>query len=142
MKTYVEHANIVVSDAESTVQMLLAAAPDWKVRGRGKFEDWFGKEVSWYHVGDDDTYIAIQSGGEGQGSDWKDHSTGVKHIGIAVDSVDELNDRLASAGFKLDHPGEEHPHRKRVYYFDRHGVQFEFVEYFSNNPQERNAYSL
>jgi len=36
---------------------------------------------------------------------------------------------------------EPHPYRKRVYFSDRTGFEWEFVQYFSDEPKERNDYS-
>lgn len=142
MTTYLEHANISVVDAQKTIEFLLAAIPEWKVRGGGKVEDWFGRPIEWFHVGDDHSYMAICSGGKGDANHWTSHFTGVKHLGIVVPDVEALIERLNQAGYQLDHRGAEHPFRKNVYYLEDHGMQFEFIEYFSNSPGERNDYSL
>ena len=36
---------------------------------------------------------------------------------------------------------DEHPHRRRVYYRDDYGVDWEFVEYLPEDPEQRNDYS-
>ncbi|WP_087023080.1 VOC family protein [Thaumasiovibrio subtropicus] len=142
MKSYVEHANIVVVDPEHTIHLLTAAAPDWQVRGSGVMDNWFGKTVTWYHVGTEDTYVTIQGGGEGEATPWTSHLTGLKHLGIVVENLDEAIQRLEEAGYSIDHFGGDHPHRKSAYYVDKHGLEFEFVEYFSERPEERNDYTL
>jgi hypothetical protein len=35
-----------------------------------------------------------------------------------------------------------HPHRRRVYFADREGNDWEFVEYASDRPEERNDYEI
>ena len=35
-----------------------------------------------------------------------------------------------------------HPHRKRVYFNDREGNDWEFVQYLSDDPADRNDYTL
>ncbi|MDA0147449.1 VOC family protein [Vibrio sp. LaRot3] len=140
MTSYVEHANISVVDMVHTTQFLLAAIPSWEVRGGGEYQNIDGETVEWNHIGDDRSYIALNSLGEGTQGEWTDRFTGVKHIGIAVLSVDNLIARLSQAGFELDHWGAEHPHRKNVYYVDKHNVQFEFIEYYSDKAEERNDY--
>ena len=52
--------------------------------------------------------------------------------------LDEMVARLKQAGYELGHWGAEHPHRKNVYSMEAHRVQFECVEYFSNQSSERN----
>ncbi len=142
MSNYVEHSNIIVVDAEHTVNFLMSAIPEWRIRGKGSIDNWFGKDVDWYHVGDDNTYITIQNGGEGVVGDWKEHWTGIRHIGIVVSDVDDVIKRLSSAGFEIDHWGGEHPYRKSVYYFDKHNVEFEFIQYLSEDPLKKNDYKL
>ena len=36
---------------------------------------------------------------------------------------------------------EDHPARVRLYFYDPEGNDWEFVEYFSKDPNERNDYS-
>jgi len=142
LKSYFEHANITVINPEHTINFLLSAIPEWKVRGSGNMDNWFGKSINWYHVGDDDSYIAIQGGGEDRVKDWKEHWTGVKHLGIVVPSIQNVIDRLLVADFELDHFGANHPYRKSVYYLDEHRIQFEFIEYLSDEVSYKNDYRL
>ncbi|MFH4402875.1 VOC family protein [Vibrio diabolicus] len=142
MNSYVEHANITVVDPAHSIDLLLSAIPEWEVRGKGVIDDWFGKKVNWYHIGDNDSYITIQSGGEDVIGDWKGHWSGVKHIGIVVPNILELVERLSLSGFELDHWGGEHPFRKSVYYLDKNNAQFEFIEYLSDRKSEQNDYEL
>ncbi len=138
---YVEHANISVVNAEELVRFLIAAIPEWSVRGQGEM-DWSGEIIQWYHVGDDYSYIAVQNGGTGEVDDWRKSWTGVKHIGIVVPNLDALVERLTACGYEVDHFGRDHPHRKNVYFLESHNVQFEFMEYTSREAGEKNDYSL
>ncbi|PUZ88494.1 lactoylglutathione lyase [Vibrio vulnificus] len=142
MKSYVEHTNMSVVDAQKTINFLTSAIPEWRVRGGGKLDNWFGRAIEWFHVGDEHSYIAISTGGEGDAANWTTAFTGVKHIGIVVPNVDAVVERLALAGYALDHWGGDHPHRKSVYYLEDHGFQFEFVEYFSQENDLKNDYTL
>lgn len=139
--TYVEHANISVVNAEETVRFLTNAIPEWKIRGQGEM-DWLGETVRWYHIGDDHSYIAIQNNGTGKVGDWRKSWTGVKHIGIVVPDLDSLVERLTACGYKVDHFGADHPHRRNAYFLDSHNLQFEFMEYSSSVNSERNDYFL
>ena len=49
-------------------------------------------------------------------------------------------ERLEAKGFQIDIEGPEHAFRKNVYFLDPAGFQFEFVQYLSDNPNERNRY--
>ena len=141
MKSYVEHANISVVNARKTIEFLTTAIPEWTIRGCGKLDDWFGRPIEWFHVGDEHSYIAISDGGDGDAGHWTTHFTGMKHLGIVVPDVDALVARLKEVGYELDHWGAEHPFRKNVYYLEDHGMQFEFVEYLSDKDSERNDYT-
>ena len=136
---YVEHSNICVEHPERTIQFLLAAIPGWSIRGQGEME-WFGQTIQWFHVGDQSSYIAVQSGGVGASRSWKELWTGVKHIGIVVESMTNVVNNLEAAGFEVDHYGGSHPFRKNVYFLEDHDIQFEFIEYTSELYAERNCY--
>ncbi len=138
--TLLEHINITVRDVDRSTRFLLAALPDWRVRGGGRM-DWFGTPIRWQHVGGDTFYLALQGGGEGEVMDWKSHRLGPKHVGLVVPSVDAVVARLAEAGYPLDHWGGETPGRRSVYVVDPDSVQFEFVEYSSTDLAVRNAYA-
>ena len=45
---------------------------------------------------------------------------------------------MSHAGYEAGTDVEERPYRHRVYFRDGDGNEFEFVEYFSDNPAERN----
>ncbi len=136
---YVEHINATVKDIEHAAQFLITAMPSWQIRGRGKM-DWFGRPVEWLHVGTEHSYVALQSGGEGEGLNWREHLAGVKHVGLVVPSLQAVITRLADAGFAVDHMGPTHPHRKSAYFIQADNLQFEFIEYLSELATERNAY--
>ena len=137
---YIEHANVTVRDLDEVTTLLLQALPDWRVRGGGEM-GWFGKTIRWRHVGTDVSYLALQDGGEGEHPDWKGSQVGMKHIGIVVPQLDAVLARLAAAGYVLDHWGGAHPWRRSAYVLAREGLQFEFVEYGSDDPALRNDYS-
>jgi hypothetical protein len=39
-------------------------------------------------------------------------------------------------------PPNAHPYRKRVYFYDPEGNDWEFIQYLSQDPAERNDYKL
>ena len=61
-----------------------------------------------------------------------------------VDDIEALMSRLSAAGYEAadDSALDDHPHRRRVYYIDGNGLDWEFVEYRSEVDEERNDYSL
>ncbi len=137
---YVEHINATVQDVDLAVRFLTTALPDWHVRGSGMM-DWYGKPMHWVHVGSDAHYVALQSGGVGPGLDWRGNGAGIKHVGIVVPSVHSVVERLAAAGFELDHWGGETPHRQNVYFMLGNDFQLEFVEYKTLDLALRNRYA-
>ena len=134
-----EHANLVVTDIEATLDFIQTALPNWRVRGQGRME-WHGKARRWLHVGDDDYFVTLNDDGEGENRDLTDHQPGLAHLGFVVDDLDGVIERLEAKGFQIDIEGPEHAFRKNVYFLDPAGFQFEFVQYLSDNPNERNRY--
>ena len=139
MTIRMEHANIIVREFDAMVRFLTAAFPEFRVR-----QDGLNDGQRWMHLGNDDTYIAITEASKNPTEQWIPYSgnPGVNHLGYEVDDVDALQTRLAAAGFKDSTYPNNHPHRKRVYFYDADGNDWEFVQYFSDDPALRNDYSL
>jgi catechol 2,3-dioxygenase-like lactoylglutathione lyase family enzyme len=136
MKTmYLEHANITVNNIERAIDFFKNAFPDFNIRGKGIFN---GRK--WVHFGNNDTYLAINQSLEKVQLQKEYGSSGINHIGFVVGDVEEVATRLISAGFKRDYPKEIEEFRIRDYFADDDGNQFEFVEYLSDIPDERNQY--
>jgi catechol 2,3-dioxygenase-like lactoylglutathione lyase family enzyme/ketosteroid isomerase-like protein len=134
-----EHANLVVNDIPATLEFIQTAFPSWKVRGQGEMT-WYGKPRRWLHVGSDDSYLTLNGDGEGENRDLSGHAPGLAHLGFVVDDVDGVIERLEAKGYRIDVELAEHPFRKNVYFVDPAGFQFEFMEYLSEEPGERNSY--
>ena len=47
---------------------------------------------------------------------------------------------MARAGFRPNLRIDDHPARRRIYFHDPEGNDWEFVEYASTDPAQRNAY--
>jgi len=133
MPTYLEHANLNVTDLDGLVLFLRTALPEFRVRHDGAGPD----GIRWVHVGTDDYYVALN---ERRPEDTRDR--GFNHLAWVVDDVVALRDRLRAAGFQETGVAEEHPHRRRVYFHDRDGREWEFVQYLSENSVERHDYTL
>lgn len=142
-----EHINLRVPSIALTQAFLQAAFPDFRVRGSG-YGEVFGY---WSHIGNDDTYIALLQG-EKPGEESVEgiprykysDSYRLMHVGYVVNSVEELIERLRKQGIEPDDVESlnSHPHRRRVYYLDGNGVEWEFVEYLSKDAAKRNDYVL
>ena len=140
MTARLEHANLVVRDIDDTMGFLSAAFPHFRVRFDGK--DATGRR--WAHFGTDDTYIALSQATVEPVQRWTPYAgvPGVNHLAYEVDDVGALRARLAAAGYEDSTIPNSHPYRKRVYFYDRDGNDWEFVEYLSDDPAKRNDYTL
>jgi len=134
-----EHSNLVVNVLEPTLHFILTAFPEWQVRARGQMP-WKDGLRNWLHVGDDNYYITLNDNGNGIIRDLKSDECGLAHLGFEVDDLDQLVARLTKAGYPIDIVGRVHPFRKTVYFLDPPGTQFEFIQYLSGIPSERNMY--
>ena len=140
MSIRLEHANLVVRDVDAMIAFLRAAFPEFRIRGDGK--TWQG--ARWVHVGTDDTYIALTEATLEPAEPWVPYAgrPGTNHLGYEVDDVEATRVRLRKAGYRESTVPNRHPHRKRVYFHDRDGNDWEFVQYLSEDIAERNDYAL
>ena len=140
MKVRLEHANICVKDIDIMISFLKTAFPDFRVRGEGTIKD--GRR--WLHVGTDDTYIALNQATEDPAEDWTPYcgKPGINHLGFEVDDAEAIRLRLKAAGYRDSTYPNAHPHRRRVYFYDAEGNDWEFVQYLSESVTERNDYEL
>ncbi len=134
-----EHANLHVNHFDDAVRFLTTAFPDFKVRNEDVKDGLRGM-----HIGTEETYIALSETKleRDEGSVPYDGKPGVNHLGFEVDDVDALHARLTAAGFRDSTYPNSHPHRKRVYFNDADGNDWEFVQYFSDDVALRNDYQL
>lgn len=133
---YLEHANITVNNLEQAIQFFTTAFPHFEIRGEGVYN---GRR--WVHLGDQETYLALNQI-NGEINVKKDYQkTGINHIGFVVQHVNEVANRLLEAGFERDFPRQEEKFRIREYFADADGNEYEFVEYLSEKPEEKNLYA-
>ncbi len=133
---YLEHANITVNDLQEAINFFQTAFPHFKIRGGGN------ETREWVHLGDDNTYIAINQAQYSELKRDKNYGKiGINHIGFVVEDVEEIAKNLLNAGYKRDFPKEVEQFRIRDYFADADGNQFEFVQYLSELPEERNSYN-
>ncbi len=140
MKIRLEHANLAVADVEETIRFLRTAFPDFEIRREGKTL----QGLRWVHVGTDETYIAVNETSQEPTEAWVPYGgkPGLNHLGYEVDDAEGVRARLAAAGYRDSTVPNRHPHRKRVYFYDAEGNDWEFVEYLSDDPRERHDYEL
>jgi catechol 2,3-dioxygenase-like lactoylglutathione lyase family enzyme len=140
MTVRLDHANVAVRDLEGSIRFLTTAFPGFRVRGSGR--SWSGGR--WAHVGDDHTYVALMESTAAAAEPWVPYAgkPGLNHLGFEVDDVEALRERLLAAGYQDSTVPNAHPFRKRVYFHDAEGNDWEFVEYLSDDPAERHDYSI
>lgn len=140
MNAQLEHANICVRDIEGTMRFLQTAFPEFRVRGEGVNAD----GTRWLHLGNDNTYIALGQAWREPAEPWQPYIgvPGVNHLGFETDDVQALRDRMKAAGYRDSTVPNNHPYRRRVYFYDPEGNDWEFVQYLSSDPAKRNDYSL
>jgi catechol 2,3-dioxygenase-like lactoylglutathione lyase family enzyme len=139
MSVRLDHANLSVRDLGATIRFLTTAFPEFRVRGRGG--DCAGWE--WVHVGNDETYVALLAASGASAEPFVPYagSPGLNHLGFEVDDAAALRERMLAAGYRETTTPNAHPHRRRVYFADAEGNDWEFVEYLSRDPAERNDYA-
>ncbi|KXF79625.1 VOC family protein [Enterovibrio coralii] len=138
MSSYVEHANITVNNLHSTIHFLQSAMPDFKVRGEGR-----NQHYGWCHLGTETSYIALQEVVIDKAVERIPYrQLGTNHIGFVVDDVTSVSERLKAEGFTQIEFNESHPSRKRAYFLDADGIEWEFVEYLTDAMESRNDYTL
>ena len=140
MTVRLEHANLFVRDIDATIRFLQTAFPEFRIR----FDGMDPRGFRWVHFGTDDTYIALtQSTAEPQQS-WTPYVgiPGVNHLAYEVDDVEGLRRRMKSAGYGDSTVPNKHRYRKRVYFYNPDGNDWEFVQYLSDDLGQRHDYTL
>ena len=136
-KIYLEHANITVSNFDKAIHFFKTAFPHFKIRGGGE------EARKWVHLGDDNTYIAINKATEESEADENNYDKiGINHIGFVVEDVDQISNRLSAEGYQRDYPKQIEKYRIREYFLDAEGNEYEFVQYLSDKLEERNYYDV
>ena len=134
-------AKVNAENIDDAVAFLTTALPDFWIRGHGQFTHKEWGVVNWLHVGDDTTYVCLNASAEPRESDRVNmRDVGTNHIGFVVDDIQGVVDRLAAAGHKGSPVMQDDPFRKNAYFSYDTESQFEFVEYLSDVPAERNTY--
>ncbi|MCY7387021.1 MAG: VOC family protein [Burkholderiales bacterium] len=67
----------------------------------------------------------------------------MNHLAYEVADAEIVRTRLRKAGYQENTlVPNAHPHRKRLYFYDPEGNEWEFVQYLSGDPARRNDYTL
>ncbi len=120
----IEHVNVTVSDPERAAR-LMQTLFGWHVRWQGPARDG-GRTI---HVGSDDHYVALYTGRDVSYSA-DDFAKGrpLNHIGVQVDDLGEVEEKVVAAGLTPFNHADYDPGR-RFYFLDPDGIEFEVVSY-------------
>lgn len=121
-----EHVNVTVTNPERTAA-LLCQLFDWQVRWQGPSQ--MGGHT--YHVGSPDSYVAVYSYDGKPASAQSDTGHllgGLNHIGVLVEDLDAIEQRVIAAGFKPYNHMDYEPGR-RFYFNDADDIEYEVVCY-------------
>jgi catechol 2,3-dioxygenase-like lactoylglutathione lyase family enzyme len=140
MTARLEHANLCVRDIDGMIRFLRTAFPDFRIRADRTDAD----GSRWVHIGTNESYLALNAADVTPDRAREPYGglPGVNHLGYEVDDADALRERMLAAGYEESTVPNAHPFRKRVYFLDPEGNDWEFVEYLSANMAERNDYQL
>ena len=137
--TSIEHVNITVPDIDEAIRFLKIVAPDFEVRKDEKPSN----SYRWTHIGNEAYYFALQephldADPKKQLQTYKNY--GINHVALVVSDIREIEEKLLDSGYHrgIDTPVEKH--RKRAYYHDKAGFEWELVEYLSEKTSEKYFY--
>ena len=134
-QSYLEHNNITVNNLDEAIRFIQTAMPEFKIRGEGADE-----KRRWVHIGTDQSYIALTETTNSVTASENYLTHGFNHMGFVVNDVKAVGKRLKEAGYKSNYPFTEHKYRLRDYYLDADGNEYEFIQYLTENSEERNSY--
>ena len=139
MPVRLDHANLTVRDLAGAIRFLRTALPDFRIRAEGL--TWSG--ARWVHVGSDEVYLALSEASVEPAEPWEPYAgrPGTNHLGFEVDDAEAVRARLRAAGYADSTVPNAHPHRRRVYFRDDEGNDWEFVQYLSDDPALRHDYA-
>jgi catechol 2,3-dioxygenase-like lactoylglutathione lyase family enzyme len=120
---HIEHANLTVSDPERSAALLQQLC-GWHERWRGA-----AQMGGWtIHVGNESSYIALYTRGDGAGDQHYSKGQPLNHVGIVVDDLAAAEAVVIQTGLTPFGHGDYEPGH-RFYFFDWDGVEFEMVSY-------------
>lgn len=138
--TKIEHLNITVPDIDEALAFLSIVAPDFQVRKDVKSPD----RHRWAHVGNEQSYFALQEphlDSITPNSVQKTYKNcGVNHIGLVVENLESIEANLIEQGYCRGIFALEETYRKRAYFFDKAGFEWELTEFLSAIPDEMYLY--
>lgn len=142
--TKLEHLNITVPNIDEAIKFIQIIAPDFKIRkDSAQQSTQVKKDYRWVHIGNDNYYLALQephldSTPKQQLSSYINY--GINHIALVVSNIAIIEGQLRSHGYRRSIETPKEKFRKRIYYYDHAGFEWELIEYFSVKPEEKYNY--
>ncbi|MBX2847588.1 MAG: VOC family protein [Acidiferrobacterales bacterium] len=123
--SFVEHINVTVSNPKLVAEVLCQIFT-WHIRWSGDALD----NGTTIHVGTDESYLALYSHPEMTINSELDYKTvaNLNHIGIVVDDLDAIEEKVLAAGFKPFSHRDYEPGR-RFYFLMHDDIEIEVISY-------------
>jgi len=137
--TTIEHANITVPNIDAALEFINIVAPDFTIR-RDEISE---LGYRWVHIGDAQSYFALQEphpGFDPQSPHEAYRNLGVNHLCLTVNDAAAIEKLLLEKDYKPNGPMINDTYRKRIYFYDRTGIEWEMIEYLSDDPDKKNLY--
>lgn len=97
--------------------------------------------MRWVHLGTEDTYVTLNQAKREYHVTQR--GSPLNHLAFEVADVEIVGTRLRNAGYQENTlVPNSHPYRKRLYFSDPEGNEWELVQYLSSDPAKRNDYTL
>ena len=143
MSTYLEHANLTVPDIDQAIAFLRTIEPRFYVRHDALALLENGATRRWVHFGDEQVYIALQQAEPGSAAQMPRRSYenyGVNHLAWVVDDFAAVLARLEQQGYRRGLLVPAEAFRRRAYYYDAAGFEWEIIQYLRDKDEQRNVY--
>ena len=137
---YMEHANMTVPDIEEAMAFLKTIEPEFSIRHDGRSVGGH----RWVHFGSPFSYVALREphldnpNPQAPVTPYKNY--GVNHLAWIVEDLDSVILRLDEKGYEQTLKDFDSPYRKRVYYNDRSGFEWEIIQYTTTDRALMNSY--
>lgn len=136
MTARLEHANISIRNIDEAIRFITTAFPEFAIRGRGEVDG-----QPWVHIGTESSYLALNEY-NGEAPTASGFGGGpLNHLGFVIDDAAGLAERMQAAGYREGFVAPPHRYRIRKYFLDGDGIEWEFVQYLTDDLSLQNEYS-
>lgn len=141
MAFHFDHVNVTVVSIDRAAEFLKIAFPHFRIRGSGAGE-YQGMRTAWAHLGTDEEYLSLnETSAVEKVARNGSTQTGINHVGFVVLDLKTLHGKYEAGGCGCTFL-DESPARLRMYVVDQDGIQWEFIQYLSDDPAVQNDNSI